>query len=207
MFLSYGPCPECQVKISPGRLPKVSVLAAASKSLPIVFSEREPPHLATLLRGPDTGDKRNDEPQAHTDGRTDRRISWYFCADSLWPRRRRHGRSVSLEQSRRDDPRRLHQHHAGMGACSHDGNLCGWQDFWRTSESGSHAGARRLSRLLLAQGIAILYCADGRSLRRGCRRLLELLAGLPPCRSATRPHGRGLHHVSSLPRRPASRIS
>src|SRR5450631_4880197 len=52
--------------------------------------------------------KEDDEYQAHTDGRTDRRISRHLCADSFWPRRRGHGRPVSHEQCWRDDPRRLH---------------------------------------------------------------------------------------------------
>ena len=50
------------------------------------------------------------------------------------------------------------------------------------------------------KGVAIFHCADRWSICRRCLRLLELLARLPPSRSAARAHRRNLHHVPGTSR-------
>ena len=80
----------------------------------------------------------------------------------------------------RDDSRRLHQHHSGLGTRRHHGHLHRWKNFWRASESRCDLGFGGLSRIPLAQSSALLHRADRRSFRCRRPRLLELSARVPP---------------------------
>ena len=86
----------------------------------------------------------------------------------------------------------------GWGLAVTMGIYIAGKDFRSASESRRDLGARRFPRISLAQSAAVLHRPDR---WRVCRRrpgLLELSAGVPPDRSATRPHRRSLHHVSRL---------
>ena len=83
--------------------------------------------------------------QAHPDCRVDCRVPRNVRPDALRHRRGRHGRAVPLKDSRRHRPRRLHQHHAGLGTGGHHGPLHCRKSFWRTSQPRRHPHLSRSS--------------------------------------------------------------